>query len=209
VWRSGTPGHERQHRRRAVERLDLRLLVDAHDDGGLGRVEVEPDDVAHLVDELGVGRELEGLALVRLEPEGPPDAADRALAHPGRGRHRARRPVRRVGRLLLERLDDHPLDISVADRARLARTRLVMQTVEATPSEPAAPLANRRAAAAQPRRDLLARLAVGRRQHDPAAQRQRLRALRTPRPALQHLPLLVAQHNLYTLRHDYPPSSRS
>ena len=93
----------------------------------------------------GSGRELERLDLMRLEPERPPDPADRALAHPGRGRHRARRPMRRVRRLLLERLHDHPLDVLVADRARLARPRLVMQPVETAPREPAPPLADRRA----------------------------------------------------------------
>src|ERR671915_439297 len=51
----GHPRHQRQDRRRAIERLDLRLLVDAHDDRGVGRVEIEPDDVAHLVDEQRVG----------------------------------------------------------------------------------------------------------------------------------------------------------
>jgi len=70
----GDPRHERQDRRRAIERLDLGLLVDARHDGGLRRVEVEPDDVAHLVDELRVGRELEGLGLVPLQPERSPDA---------------------------------------------------------------------------------------------------------------------------------------
>jgi hypothetical protein len=107
-------GHARQQgqdRRRAVERLDLRLLVDAEHDRGLGRVEVEPDDVAQLVDELRIGRELEGLGLVGLQSECPPDAADRGLAHTGGARQRARRPVRGVGRLLLERRDEHALDV--------------------------------------------------------------------------------------------------
>ena len=36
---------------------------------------------------------------------------------------------------------------------------------------------------------------------DPATQRQRLRALRAPSPTLEHLPLLVAHHDLYPLRH--------
>ena len=74
--------HQRQHRRRTVERLDLRLLVDAQHDRGLGRVEVQPDDVAHLVDELRIRRELERLDLMRLERKRPPDAADRALLIP-------------------------------------------------------------------------------------------------------------------------------
>lgn len=50
----GYARHERQHRRRAVERLDLRLLSDAERDRRFGRVEIEPDDVADLVDELRI-----------------------------------------------------------------------------------------------------------------------------------------------------------
>jgi len=56
----GLPGrharHQWQHRCRAVERLDLGLLVDAEHDRSLGRIEIEPDDVAHLVDELRIRR---------------------------------------------------------------------------------------------------------------------------------------------------------
>src|SRR5438477_356805 len=119
----------------------------------------------------------------------------------------ARRPVRRVRRLLLERLHDHPLDVLVADRARLARPRLIVQPVEATPREPSPPLADRRTGSAQLGRDLRARPTVSRRQHNPAAKRQRLRALRTPSPPLQRLPLLIVEHDLSTNRHDRPQSS--
>ena len=70
-----------------------------------------------------VGRELEGVDQVRFEPEGPPDARDRRLAHPGRLGHRARRPVGGVGRGLFEGLDDHRFDVVVADGAW--RTRVV------------------------------------------------------------------------------------
>jgi hypothetical protein len=62
----GHPGHQRQHRRRGVERLDLGLLVDAEHDRGVGGVEVKADDVSDLVDELRIGRELERLGLVGL-----------------------------------------------------------------------------------------------------------------------------------------------
>ena len=168
-----------------------------------GGSEIEPDDVSHLVDELRIRRELERLDLMRLEREGPPDAADRALAHPGRRRHRPCRPVRRIGRQLLERLDDHPLDVVVADRARLSRPRLVMQAVEAAPREPAPPLANRRTRTAQLGPDLRARAPLRRRQHDPAAKCERLRTLRTPSPALEYLHAL---HRSARPRHDAPAS---
>src|SRR6266446_9703209 len=44
-----------QHRLTAVQRLDLRLLIDTQYDGALGRGHVEADDVANLGDEVGIG----------------------------------------------------------------------------------------------------------------------------------------------------------
>ena len=44
---------ERQARLRAVLRLDLRLLIAAQHQRMLGRIEVKPDDVFELVDEMG------------------------------------------------------------------------------------------------------------------------------------------------------------
>jgi hypothetical protein len=82
-----------------------------------------------------------------------------------------------------------------------------MQAVKATPGEPAPPLSDRLAAATQPRRDLVARLAISRGQHNPATQRQRLRALRAPSPTLKHIPVLNTEHDLCTRRHGGPQSS--
>ena len=65
--------HQQQHRCRAIERPYLRLLVHAEHHCRLGRIEMEPDDAAQLVDKLRVGRGLERLRLVWLEPERPPD----------------------------------------------------------------------------------------------------------------------------------------
>jgi len=58
----------------SVERLDLALLVDRKDDGVRGRIDVEPDDVAHLVDEGRIIGQLELPDPMRLEPMGAPDA---------------------------------------------------------------------------------------------------------------------------------------
>ena len=44
-----------QHGLAAVQRLDLRLLIDTQYDGPLGRGYVEADDVANLGDEVGIG----------------------------------------------------------------------------------------------------------------------------------------------------------
>ena len=70
----------------AVERLDLALLVDAPDQRPIRRGQVEADHVAHLGDEVGVGRELEGRDPVRLQAEGAPDplhGGGRPAAGPG------------------------------------------------------------------------------------------------------------------------------
>jgi hypothetical protein len=197
----GHTRHQRQDRRRAVKGLDLGLLIDAQHHRSIRRVQIQAHDVAHLLDELRIGRQLERLGLVRFQAKGAPDTAHRRLAHPGRGRHRSRRPVRSVRRRLLQRLDDHPLDLLIADRARFARTRLIVQPIQPLASESPAPLADRVFAAAQPRRDLDTRLTLSRRQHDPATQRERLRARRTPSPTLQHLPLLISQHHVRKRRH--------
>jgi hypothetical protein len=88
-------------------------LIDPQHDGALGRIEVEPDDVADLVDELRVLGELPRLLAVRLEPERAPDPQHRRLREPDLARHRPGRPVRGVPRRRLERLDDHLLDLLV------------------------------------------------------------------------------------------------
>jgi hypothetical protein len=67
-------GAQRQQRLRAVEGLDLALLVDAEHEGMLRRTEVEADDVAHLLDKQRIRRELEGLDPVWLERKRFPDA---------------------------------------------------------------------------------------------------------------------------------------
>jgi len=66
-------GTHREQRLRAVQSLDLALLVDADDKRLVRRIEIEADDVAHLFDELRIGRELERLRAVRLQRESPPD----------------------------------------------------------------------------------------------------------------------------------------
>ena len=62
----GYARHHRQNRLLPIERLDLAFLVKAKDKRPVGWREVEADDVAYLVDEQRIGRQLEGLAAVRL-----------------------------------------------------------------------------------------------------------------------------------------------
>jgi hypothetical protein len=61
--------------------------------------------------------------------------------------------MRRIGGRLLKRLDDHALDIVVADRSRCARPQFVMQTIQSMLNKPPAPLPDCGAIDAQPLRD--------------------------------------------------------
>ena len=82
-----------QQRRRAIQRLNLALLVHAQNQRSVGRVQVEADDVADLVDKQRIAAQFESLAAMRLQRKSAPDAADAALAQSGGLGQRARGPV--------------------------------------------------------------------------------------------------------------------
>ena len=63
----GLTGPHRQQRRGAIQRLNLRLLVDREHHGVLRRVHVQPDDIAYFGHQQRIGRQLEALAAMRLQ----------------------------------------------------------------------------------------------------------------------------------------------
>ena len=95
--RSSTARLHRQAGLGAIKGLDLALLIDREDDGMGGRVDIEADDVAQLVDKLRVGGELELLHPVRLKTVRTPDALDGTRADIDDLRHHGRGPVGRLG----------------------------------------------------------------------------------------------------------------
>ena len=191
----GRAGHQRQDRGGAVQGLNAGLFVRAEHDRGLWGVQVQPHDVAGLVDGLRVRRQLGLLGEVRLETERPPDGMHRRRRDAHCFGHRPRRPVRRVDRGGLQGEHDHLLNGGVVDGARRTRPRIVAEPVEAPLGEPAAPLGRRRGMAPQLGGDLFVVAALGRPQHDPAPQSQRLRRLRAPSPPLQRGAFLVVQQH--------------
>ena len=183
----------RQQRLGAVERLDLAFLVDAQDQRPIRRGHVQPDHVAHLRDEVGVGRELEGLDPVRLQAERPPDPLHRGGGQATRLGHAARAPMRAVGRQALESPADHRLDPLVADLAWRARARLVAQPVQPMLGKSVAPLADRVGVHSEPRADQPRAAHLGAGQHDPGPQRQPLCRPPPHRQGFQCGPLRLAQ----------------
>ena len=71
-------GLDRQSRLGAVERLDLRFLVDRQNHGMRRRVHIEPDNVFDLLGEGGIVGPLERADAMRLEVVRLPNALDRA-----------------------------------------------------------------------------------------------------------------------------------
>ena len=95
--RASTASLHRQARLGAVEGLDLRLLIDREHDGMGGRIDIEPDNIAQLVDELRVVGELELLDPVRLETMRTPDALDGTCTDADGFRHHGGGPMGRFG----------------------------------------------------------------------------------------------------------------
>ena len=109
-----------QQRTGAVQRLDLGLFVHAQHQRPARRTQIEPHDVAHLLDEERVRLQLEALGAVRLQSGGTPDTADgfvtraAALGH-GPGTQMGSVPTRG-----LRRQRDHTLHIVIGNRTHVA-----------------------------------------------------------------------------------------
>ena len=101
----------------ALQGLGLALLIDAQHQGMVGRIQVEADDVADLLDEEGIGGELEVLPPMGLEVERGPEALDRGLGAPGVLGHGTTGPV--CATVALSRPSAHSRTIS-ARRTRPA-----------------------------------------------------------------------------------------
>jgi hypothetical protein len=126
---------------------------------------------------------------MRLQRKGPPDPAHRALAQAAALGHRARAPVRGVGRRTLQSQPHHPLNLRVADMPRGAWPQLVEQAVQPPFQKTLAPFADGLMGQPQLLGDSRVGLAGRACQHDARTLGQGLRALRP----LQRLPLLHRQ----------------
>ncbi len=89
---------EGQARLGAVKSLDLTLLIHAQHQRLVRRIEIEPDDVGQLLDQVLVAAELEGLEPRWFKAVLLPDALRRGLAQPLSAVHAAGAPVSCLGR---------------------------------------------------------------------------------------------------------------
>jgi len=175
----------------AIQRLDLRLLIRRQDQRAIRRVEVQPDDISHFLDEQRIFRDLEGFAAMRFQRERTPHPTDRALAQSRPGRQGSCAPVRCIVRHRFQRQGDHALDLLVVNRPRRARTWFIEQAVEALGDVPRSPFANGLPRQPQARRDMRVRFTIGARENDARTRSQRIRTRLSTHPPLEDLAIRV------------------
>ena len=162
----------------AVERLDLRLLIDRQHHGMGRRIDIQADDIDELICERRVVGELEMPPAVRAEAMGLPDRLHRRCRNAGDLRHRAQRPVGRLERRGLERPADDLGDARRRDRRLAGRTRPVAQkTIDAFLHEPLLPAPHAGLGLAGLGHDRRGAKAVAAQKHDPRPPDMLLRAL--------------------------------
>ena len=88
------PGAHRHHHLAAIQRLNLRLFIDAQHHGMFWRRDIQSDHIEHLGDEVRIGGQFERLVAVWLHTKSPPDALHAAHRNPAGLRHAAGTPVR-------------------------------------------------------------------------------------------------------------------
>ena len=152
--RPHVPDAQRKARLGPFQRLALRLFVAAEQDGMLGRVEVQADDLPELGREVRVGGHLERPLQMRLDAVALPDAVDVGVRDAQLAGHAARalaRPARRRDRGLLH---DPPAQRGgMPWLATAAGT--VAETVEAVRAVAVGPQLDRHLGDSEPERRLL------------------------------------------------------
>jgi hypothetical protein len=137
--------------------------------------------------------------MARHEPALTPNALEvlRARSEVELLGQRPRAPMRRVARLLLQRVSNHLLHLPVGDPARRAWPRLIEQPVEPLRHEPPTPAPGRLPRDPQRGCNLRVRAARRARQDDLRALGQALCGRPSPRPLLEHRPLAGADRHAY------------
>ncbi len=143
---AGAPG---QQRRSTIQGLHLGLRVPAQHPGTIRWVPVQSHPIPDLFDKQRVTGQLKRLAPVRVERQGPPDAADRAGAPPTLPRPGAGAPVRRrLGRGFQGQAQPS-FPRSLGNWARGSGARLLQPSVPPRAHQVSAPLSDRWAAQLQ------------------------------------------------------------
>lgn len=152
--------------------MNLTLLIDAEHERLRRRMEIEADDVAHLLDKKRIRRNLEGPRPVGLDAKEREIAMDAALADATLVGRIANRPVRRVRGFRLHDGLEHAGHRLIRVRPRPSRSWRVIEAGQAVGAIALPPERHERHAHAEPARDRRVRVAGRRAQHDLRAAHQ-------------------------------------
>src|SRR6266550_8788498 len=122
---ASAPLFHRQPRLGAIKGSNLALLVDRQDNGMVGRIDVEADDLVQFGGKLRIVGQLELAYPVRLEAMSTPYPLHRTDADPGCLRHLRTGPVTGRRRRASQRQGDHTFSNLRAQRRNTRPTRLV------------------------------------------------------------------------------------
>lgn len=128
---------------RSVQGLNLAFLIDTEDHGLIGRIEIQPDNIADLLDKKGVGGDLKMALPVRLQAKGIPNAMNSGPGNPCLFSERANRPVATTRRLGLKGLADELGDALIRDRSGSTRAQFVVKTRQSLGQKSMAPKTDR------------------------------------------------------------------
>src|SRR5215469_16736005 len=202
--RPAPAGFQRQPGLGAVERLDLRFLVDRQHHRVRRRIDVEPDDVIELGGELRIARQLELPHPMRLEPVRPPDPLHRGDAETDRLGHHRGRPMDGLARRIGQCQGHRALAHRGRQRWDARRPGLVAkQPIDTLGAEPLTPPVDRVPALAALPDDRACPQTFRRQQHDPRPPDMLLWAVAIRHNCFQAAAIAGTQH--YPLAHSRPP----
>jgi len=164
---SSAPPFQRRTGLGSVQRLNLALLIDRQYDGVRWRIDVESDDIAELLDEVGVVGELELADAMRLKAVCAPNTLNRTHRDANGLGHHCAGPMRRLNGRVLESQSNDPFGHILAQRRNAGGARLVTKkAAEAFLHEALLPTPHAGFGLAGPAHDLVRADAIGGKQDD-------------------------------------------
>ena len=194
---------------RAVQRLDLALLVVVQHQRVLGRIEIKPNHVGRFLHKPRIVAEFERASQVWFKAVGFPDSLDHRRRTAQVLRERSCTPVRGVGRLFLSRcLDDSRGNLLPDRRLSSVVRRVFLDSRRAMIGKAVSPQRHRFGRRLQFGGDVFVHHPFGGGQHDFCPEHESHRRAASARPTLKSLPFLVRKIDFTSTLNGVHPSDK-
>lgn len=186
----------------AVEGLNLTFFVDTQHQGSVWWIDIEPNNVEELLEEMFVATEFERFDQMGLEVVLLPYPTYRCLAQTLCVGHGSCAPVRRIGRWCMESCFDHSLDFPLRDSRNTTRTGGIFFQASASQGyESLPPELNSGTRDPQLKSDLVDEDSRSCHLDDLSALDQAQREALPPRPALEGFLFVGGEYNAFCCIH--------